>query len=261
MFKRNQKLLVYSLLLLIPFLLLWCKPSAVVDPFKLNVMELSAGPLKVISFPFQEIKKILLYHYTFNQYQKLKKDYESLKARLIGFDEVLIENKRYEKLLEFKRNLIFSSVASNVIGRDPSNWNAVMVIDKGQRDGLQVGMPVVNPLGVVGKIAEVSARTSKVILLSDPSFSVAGIVQRSREGGLISGTLQGFCRMRYLSVGADIKAGDIVVTSLLSSSFPEGLLIGQVISVEESKSSPGVECLIQPAVSSSQFEEVLVIKK
>ena len=260
MFKKNQKLLVYSLFLLIPLLFLWCKPSAV-NSFKLNLVELSAGPIQIISFPFQELKKLFFYHYTFNQYQKLKKDYDSLKARLIGFDEVLLENKRYQKLLEFKTSLMFSSIAANVIGRDPSNWNAVMVIDKGQKDGLAAGMPVINPLGVVGKIAEVSARTSKVILLSDPSFSVAGIVQRSREGGLISGTLQGFCRMRYLSGGADIEAGDIVVTSSLSSSFPEGLLIGKVVSIEESKSSVGVECLIQPAVSSSQFEEVVVIKK
>ena len=260
MFKRNQKLLVYSLILLVPFFFLFSQSPAV-NPLKLQFLEVVSFPLKIISIPFQEIKKIFLYHDTYHQYQKLKKDYAALRARLIGLDEVSLENKRYEKLLEFKRNLVFSSVAANVIGRDPSNWNAVVLIDKGERDGLAPGMPVVNALGVVGKISEAASKTSKVILLNDPGFAVAAVVQRSREGGLISGTLQGLCRMRYLSVGADIKSGDIVVTSRLSSSFPEGLLIGTVISVEESRSSPGVECLIQPAVSSSQFEEVLVIKK
>jgi len=258
--KRNQKLLVYSLILFVPFFFLFSKSPAVV-PFKLKLFETVSFPLKIVSIPFQEIKKFFLYHYTYDQYQKLKKDYAALRARLIGLDEVFIENKRYEKLLEFKRNLVFSSVAANVIGRDPSNWNAVVLIDKGERDGLTPGMPVVNALGVVGKISEVTSKSSKVILLNDPGFSVAAVVQRSREGGLISGTLQGLCRMRYLSAGADIKTGDIVVTSRLSSSFPEGLLIGKVISLEESQSSPGAECLIQPAVSSSQFEEVLVIKK
>lgn len=260
MLKRNQKLLVYSLILLVPFFSLFFQPP-VISPFKLKLLETISFPLKIVSIPFQEIKKIFLTHDTYNQYQKLKKEYASLRARLIGLEEVSLENKRYERLLEFKRNLVFSSVAANVIGRDPSNWNAVVLIDKGERDGLRPGMPVVNALGVVGKISEVASKTSKIILLNDPGFSVAGVVQRSREGGLISGTLQGLCRMRYISAGADIKMGDIVVTSRLSSSFPEGLFIGKVISIEEGRSSAGMECLIQPAVVPSQFEEVVVIKK
>ncbi len=228
---------------------------------RLDVVETTSGPLKVILIPFVEFKKILLYHQTFKDYQRLTKDYEALKARLVGMEEVAIENKRYEKLLDFKRNLVFSSIVAGVIGRDPTNWNAAIIIDKGEVDGISIGMPVVNPLGVVGKVAEVTKRTSKVILLTDPSFSVAAIIQRSREGGLVSGTLQENCRMRYLAPDADIKKGDVVVTSRLSSSFPEGLLIGEVIGVEESKSAPGVEGVIASAVLTSQLEEVIVIKK
>ena len=260
MFNRNQKLLIYSLVFVIPFFLLISKPP-ILDPLKSQVVQSSSLPLQIISFPFQELKKLLFYHWTFNQYQRLKKENETLKARLTGMEEVLIDNKRYERLLDFKRNLIFSSVAANVIGRDPSNWSSAMIIDKGTKEGIEPGMAVVDPLGVVGKVAEVTQKTGKVVLLNDPSFSVAGLVQRSREGGLISGTLQGLCRMRYLSPEADIVVGDTVITSRLSSSFPEGLLIGTVIAVEPSKTSPGIECLLQPATSASQFEEVLIIKK
>ena len=67
--------------------------------------------------------------------------------------------------------------------------------------------------------------------------------------------------MRYLAFGAIVKKGDVVVTSNLSSSFPAGLLVGKVLSVKESQSSPGIECFIEPAVSFSQLEEVIVIKK
>jgi len=258
--KRKQKLLVYGLILVIPFLFV-LRPSPAFNSFKLQLVEKISLPLKIISFPLQEIKKIIFYHKTFRDYQELKKEYEALKSRLVGLQEVLIENKRYEKLLEFKRNLMFSSVVATVIGRDPSNWNAVLIIDKGKRDGLEVGMPVVSPLGVVGKIAEVASSTGKVILLSDPNFSVAALGQTSREGGLVSGSLQGLCRMRYLSPKAGIQKGDSVITSHLSSSFPEGLLIGTVVAVYESQSSPGLECLVEPAVVFSQLEEVIVIKK
>ena len=65
--------------------------------------------------------------------------------------------------------------------------------------------------------------------------------------------------MRYLRAGAPVKVGDQVITSKLSLSFPEGLLIGEIISVMESATTPSVECLVRPSVAFSQIEEVLVI--
>ena len=134
-----------------------------------------------------------------------------------------------------------------------------MIIDKGQANGIRQGMPVVNALGVVGKIAEVGQDSSKVVLLTDPQFSVAALIQRPRESGLVSGTLQGVCRMRYIRTVAKIHIGDKVITSKLSSSFPEGLLIGEIISINNHPSKPAVEALIKPSVTFSQIEEILVI--
>jgi rod shape-determining protein MreC len=148
---------------------------------------------------------------------------------------------------------------ANVIGRDPSYWNSTMIIDKGLSNGVRQGMPVVNASGVVGKIAEVGQDSSKVILLTDPQFSVAALIQEPRESGLVSGTLQGVCRMKYIRSDAKISVGDKVITSKLSSSFPDGLLIGEIISVDEGANKSTVESLIRPAVSFSQIEEVLVI--
>jgi rod shape-determining protein MreC len=162
--------------------------------------------------------------------------------------------------LKFKRELIYSSVAAGVVGRNPSSWNEVIIINKGERDGIKPGMAVVNASGVVGKISEVTAQNAKVILLTDSNFSVSALVKRSREVGLVSGTLQGLCRMRYLSSDADIYEGDQVITSKLSSSFPGGLLVGEVVKVKFSESSPTVDCIIRPAVSLTQIEEVLVIQ-
>ena len=100
---------------------------------------------------------------------------------------------------------------------------------------------------------------SKVVLLTDTQFSVAALVQRPRESGLVTGTLQGLLRMRYLNEGAKILIGDIVVTSKLSTSFPEGLLVGEVVRIERKTNMPSLECFIRPSVPLSQIEEVLVI--
>lgn len=260
MFRKKAKLLVYLLILLGAFFLLFVR-SNFLSSLKLTIVKGVAFPVRILSLPLREAKKILFYHRIFNDYIKFKKEANTLKARLIGMDEVLRENSRLERLLDFKRKLIFSSVAANIGGRDPSNWNAALIIDKGKKDGIDVGMPVVDALGVVGKVVEVAEHKGKIILLNDPAFSVAAVVQRSREVGLVSGTLKGMCRMRYLSEGADVQVGDQIITSRLSSSFPEGLLIGKVVAVRRSEKNSKVDCLVQPAVSLSQLEEVLVIQK
>jgi rod shape-determining protein MreC len=222
-------------------------------------VDLLAGPIQIVSLPLKEIKKMLFYHRIYNEYVRLRSENAVLKTRLVVMEELIVENLRLEKLLTFKSRLVQSSVAARVIGRNPSVWNAAMIIDKGEHDGIRLGMPVVSDLGVVGKIAEVSKEKSKVVLLTDPQFSVAGLIQRPRESGLVTGTLQGVLRMRYINEDAEIQTGDKVITSKLSTSFPEGLLIGEVIQVESNTRSPSVECVIQPAVPLSQLEEVLVI--
>ncbi len=209
-------------------------------------------------FPFLEIKKMFYYHATFEQNRKLVKEVGMLRARLTSMDEVNLENARLEKLLKFKEKS-FAGVAANVIARDLSNWNSAILIDKGKRSGIAVGMPVVDASGIVGKVVEVVANRSKIILVSDPSFSVPAMIKRSREVGLVSGTLTGQCRMRYLSMDADVQVGDEVISSKLSSSFPQGLVLGTVIAVENPTGSSFPTCLIKPAAPLSRIEEVIVI--
>lgn len=259
MLRRTPKNLIYLCLLLVPFLAFFFR-SDTLAPLKFKFVRAMNVPIEIISFPFYEAKKILFYHRTFNEYQRLREEASALKARLVGQDELVAENLRLERLLTFKRSLVYSSVTAGVIGRDPSGWSSSMIIDRGRDDGIRQGMPVINALGVVGKVSEVSEESSKVVLLTDPQFSVAALVQGSREIGLVTGSLQGeICRMRFISSDAQINVGDKVITSRLSTSFPEGLLIGEVVRIIGNPQEPSIECIIKPAVVLSQVEEVLVI--
>ncbi len=255
---KKTKFIAYAVLFVAVFFLLFL-PSGFLSPFKFTILKIVSIPIRIVSVPLNEIKKVLTYHRTHYEYRKLQLQYSVLRERIIGMDEVLKENNRLAELLDFKRRLVFSSVAANVVGRDPSRWNAVIFIDRGKEDGVDIGMPVVSALGVVGKVSEVGENRSKVILLTDPDFSVAALVKRSREVGLVSGSLQGMGQMRYLSGNADVQVGDVIITSKLSSSFPEGLLIGEVIAVQMDQNSLTVNCTIKPAALLSQLEEVLVV--
>lgn len=251
---------IYCLIVIIPFCLLFFKP-AVFQHIKIASWEVASGPINILMMPVRELRKLITYRKTYRQYQQLKQDVDVLRSRLVGLEELSQENNRYEKLLQFKRNLVHSSVVANVVGRNPNNWNTTMVLDRGADDGIEPGMPVVTVLGVVGKIVEVSSSRSKVVLVTDPAFNVGALNQRTRQSGLMTGTLRGFCRLKYLPEEADVRIGDLIVTAKLSESFPEGLMLGRVASVLSGRDYPSTEAIVEPALDLSRIEEVLVITK
>jgi len=257
-FKKSKKALVYFLIVAIPFICLFLPQQFFVN-LKTDIIKTGSWPIQIVLFPFREIKKIIFYHKTYNDFQDLKQQVDPLLRQAWQQQEVFKENVRLRALLDLKHRSSFSLVAAHVIMRDPANWSAAVIIDKGTKQGVRQGMPVITPSGVVGKIAEVGDQLAKITLLTDPRFSVAASVERTRDQGVVSGTLKGTCRLQYLPVTADVQVGDIVVTSKISSFFPEGLLIGRIINVQESFASPTLDCLMKPAVVFSQLEEVFVV--
>lgn len=258
MWRKTLKKAAYVSILVVPFLIIFFHPK---NYRAAGVLDAVVRPVGFLHAPAFELKKLFFYRETYDEYVRYKRKSELLKARLIAIREETQAQERFNKIQNFRNNQNYASIVANVVGRDPSDWNASLIIDRGRAEGVEVGQPVVSPLGVVGRIFEVGHNTSKVILVSDPTFAVAAVVERSRENGLLTGTLQGVLRLQYLTDNADVKVGDEVVTSGLSSAFPKGLLIGQITEVQASVNSHTVECLIEPAVDLSELEEVIVIKK
>lgn len=258
MLRKHLKKAVYLGILAVVFLNLFFHPK---DFKALALLDTASKPVHFLQAPVIEVKKLFYFRETYDEYQRLKKQVGTLRAKLVYMQEALQEQGRYEKIGQFRGNQGYSSMVADVVGRDPSNWNASLIVNRGAKDGLKVGWPVVSPLGAVGRVMEVGHTTSKVILLSDPNFAVASLVQRTRESGLLTGTLQGLCRLQYLTENADVKVGDKVVTSKMSSAFPEGILIGTVVDVQAATNSHTVECLVDPDVNLSQLEEVIIIKR
>lgn len=258
MWRKTFKKAAYAVILVVPFLILFFHPK---NYRAAGLLDAVVRPVGLLQAPAFELKKLFFYRETYDEYLRFKRQNELLKARLIAIRENAGDQERYEKIQTFRNNQNYASIVANVIGRDPSSWNASLIIDRGHAEGMKVGQPVVSPLGVVGRIFEVGHNTAKVILVSDPTFAVAAVVERSRENGLLTGTLQGVLRLQYLTDNADVKVGDTVVTSRLSTAFPEGILIGQITDVQASINAHTVECLVDPAVDLSELEQVIVIKK
>jgi rod shape-determining protein MreC len=250
--KRNLSYLAASLAVL---LLLSTVSPSVRRPLT-DVLEV---PLKLFSWVWREAGALLFFHHNFSQNEKLTRENGFLRSKINSANETYLENQRLKELLSFKQKSAFKVVACRVIGRSVDNWSSVVIVDKGESSGIKKGMPVVNSLGLVGRVVESGSATSKIMLINDPNLNVSAIVQRSRQEGLITGTLGNAMIMKYLPADAEIAVSDIVITSGLSSNYPKGILIGTVASIGTEFSGLSRYALIKPAVSLSNLEEVLVV--
>lgn len=258
MTNRIKKFSPYIFILLLAFVLFGAKLFPYTG-IKSRTLDFLSLPLKIIQFPLKEIKKIIFYRAIYSENFRLKNQIHALKRRLVNQEEIFQENSRLQRLLSFKNKSSFSLIAARVIAKDPSFWESVIIIDKGKNDGVAEFSAVITELGLAGQVIEAGKNTSKIRLVNDPNFSVAAIIQRSREEGIVSGSLSGTCRMKYLSLDSDVKTGDTVVTSGLSQRFLKGILIGKVFEADVDSSGLSKNCYIEPAVNFSQLEEVLIV--
>lgn len=149
---------------------------------------------------------------------------------------------------------------ANVIGRDPSPMRAVVLIDRGTRDGVQNGMPVLGKGGaLVGTVERALEGNAWVRLITDPKSAANAIVQESRWSAVAVGSPDHTVRMEFLEQGAEVKPGDTVITSGLGGVYPPGLLIGRVAKVEGGPLDVFKRVQVEPAARLSSLEAVAVL--
>lgn len=191
--------------------------------------------------------------------ERYRREAADLKRALLAVDEVALENRRLKALLNFKESTQLHLLPARVVGKSASAWFQTLVLDKGSSDGVPAEAPVLTPAGVVGRVCEVSAGASRVLLLTDPNSAVDAIVQRTRAQVVVEGRLGPACRVLYLARGEDAAAGDRVVTSGLGGVFPKGLLLGDLSRVESPPGEVFQSAELVPGADFSRIEEVFVV--
>jgi len=167
--------------------------------------------------------------------------------------------QRFRKLLEMKSKVPQRTLPAQVVGLDPSGWFKTVIIDRGTRDGVCKGMPVIASQGIVGQIIGASYGCAKVLLIIDRSSAIDAFVQRIRTRGIIEGETNESCRFKYIVRKADINIGDTVISSGLDGLFPKGLRVGTISQISKPPSGLFQEVKVRPFVDFTRLEEVLVI--
>lgn len=167
------------------------------------------------------------------------------------------ENTRLRALLGFKQQLPYRALAGRVVGRDPSQWFSTVVVDRGASEGVMRDDPVITSDGVVGHVIETAGSWARVLLVADPRSAVSVVLDRSREVGVVVGQGRSDLKVTYLSREADVKAGDLVLTSGLGPIYPKGLPVGTVVSV--SRTTMFQEAVVHPTSDLGHLEDVLIV--
>lgn len=208
---------------------------------------------------------------TFKSINELLGENDKLKEQvsILTYENKLLLQDKYEldglrKLYELdQKYLDYPKVAARVISKDPNNWYNIFTIDKGSRDGLKKDMNVLAGNGLAGIITEVHYNYSVVRSIIDDHSSVSGMFLKTSDTCNVVGDLQlmdeGKIRVELINKDAQIKDGDEIVTSHISSKFLQGILIGYVSDIKLDASNMTKTAYVTPVVDFERLEEVLII--
>jgi rod shape-determining protein MreC len=198
--------------------------------------------------------------------QRVEEENTALKHELQTL-QITLQQERAEaqrtdnlrQLLELRERAQLDTVAAEVIAGAASPDFKTVTIDKGSSEQLATDMAVISPAGVVGRVILPSRRASKVQLLIDRNAAAGALIERTRVQGVVVGIGDGLLRMEYVPGTADVKTGDLVVTSGIDGIYPKGFVIGTIDHADRGAGAYH-EIVIRPAVDFSRLEEVLIVR-
>lgn len=181
-------------------------------------------------------------------------------AEVNSLKEAEAENARLKALLSYVEDSVDPKIVARVIGLNPSAQLQSIHINRGEDDGVRLGMPVVTAEGAVGQVIRSVGGTADVMLLTDPQSHIGGVIQRTRVRVTVTGTGGG----RPLSLDLvrredDARDGDIVVTAGSDGIFPRGVRLGIVRTPERPTVGMFLKATLEASVELNRLEEVLVI--
>lgn len=197
-----------------------------------------------------------------NENEKLILENQKLLAENSQLQDVRSENEVLRKELNIVPRKDFDLAAALVIGEDPDGAGGWIEIDKGEKDGIVKGMPVIISNGIlVGKVEQVYAKSSQVFLITNPQSAISGIAGETETKGIIKGEFGLGLIFDMVLQTENIKEGDRIITSGIGGNIPRGLVVGRIQEVRSSSDQLFQQAVITPYAEFSKLRIVFVIKK
>ncbi|MDR0200150.1 MAG: rod shape-determining protein MreC [Streptococcaceae bacterium] len=201
----------------------------------------------------------------YNQNENLKKELTKLSNQQQQLNAALAENKSLKEALKLQDTLTdYTTVNANVITRNPSSWNDVLVIDKGAAEGLSVNMIVMANGGAIGRISQVNGSTSKIELLtSSKNLADKVPVKIGNSYGVLNSydsTTNDYIVTNVQSDETFTKGEQVVTSGLGGSGSPSQLLLGSVVGQTGESNSMSRKIYVKPSANFYDLQVVTVVK-
>ncbi len=181
---------------------------------------------------------------------KLKMENQFLRTEINTADHA-------KALIAFQEHTQSKTIAARVIAAGAGANSKVVFVDRGSGAGVERGMPVVTPDGIVGKVIAAYPTASEVMLITDPEFAAGVVSQKHQVVGTIKGQGQSTCKVDYVPSEEKVEVGEMFYTSGDDRIFPKGFPVGVVRVVRPS--SPYQEVLVEPSGLERGLEAVLIV--
>ena len=197
--------------------------------------------------------------------EKLTAENAELRGQMVDYDKLKAENEAYKALTNIQeQHPEMSYVSSFVIGRDPLDSFYGFTLDKGSLDGGEANDAITSDEGyLLGVVTEVDLTSCKVMTILHPSFNAAGVVSRTRDNGIITGSAdyaaEGLCILSNLSRSTLTKANDQVITTGLGGVFPPDVLVGVVQELVPEASGKSTIAVLKPGADPRTVKHVFII--
>lgn len=197
--------------------------------------------------------------------EQLEAENAELRQQMVVYDRIKAENDAYKALARIQdTNSEASYVSAFVIGRDPLDEFGGFTLDQGSTDGVAVNDAIISDRGyLLGVVVEVDATSCKVMTILHPSFNAAGVISRTRENGIITGSADyaadGQCVLTNLDRATEARKGDQVITTGLGGVFPANLLVGTVQEVVPEQSGKSSSAVILPGADPRTVKHVFIV--
>ncbi len=243
-------------------------PESITNNIKVTVASPLAPVQKIIShtsnFFKNEFKKLAALSKAVDEKEDLKKEVFLLKNKIIRQQDIInVFKKKLEVVSEYKKNNDDNEkpIVADIIGYDVSNFRKSIIIDVGKKQGVSAGDVVVFGNALVGRISAIGNSSGRVMLITDPASNVPSRFLESRTRGIVQGTANGKCMMKYVPRQIKVDKPEKVISSGIGGVFPKSLYIGNVVEVKQKIANLFKDIKIMPRIDTSKIENVLVIKR
>lgn len=269
-FRRFRETVIVGILLALPFFFLHANLR---DPAQATLVDRivlrASAPLQWVATQAARGVTDVVEQYVYlvdvkQDNERLRVENARLREDVARLETEARDNGHLRELLGLRDQLGGEQVFAEVIGKEVSaNFRVVRIrVDRGERDRVREGMPVVTPEGLVGQIRRTFGRYADVQLVVDRESRVDVAVQRNGARGMLVGTGQDdryLCRIQYLLRADEVRVGDLVETSGFGHRFPAHIVVGRVAHVTRRDFGLYQEAEVTPAVAFGEFENVSVL--